>query len=58
MRAGAGVDGVLDVVVETVSERMMRYDVAGERDLLDDFGWLDITHGLTYAHVVRPAPPQ
>jgi nitrite reductase/ring-hydroxylating ferredoxin subunit len=53
MRAGAGVDGVLDVVVETVAERMMRYDLAGERDLLDDFGWLDITHGLTYAHAAR-----
>ena len=53
LRAGAGVDGVLDVVVETVGERMMRYDLAGERDLLDDFGWLDITHGLTYAHAAR-----
>jgi nitrite reductase/ring-hydroxylating ferredoxin subunit len=53
MRAGAGVDGVLDVVVETVCERMMRYDPAGENDLLDDFGWLDITHGLTYAHAAR-----
>ena len=53
MRAGAGVDGVLDVVVETVGERMMRYDPDGERDLLDDFGWLDITHGLTYAHAAR-----
>lgn len=53
MRAGAGVEGVLDVVVETVGERMMRYDVTGERDLLDDFGWLDITHGLTYAHAAR-----
>lgn len=53
MRAGAGVDGVLDVVVETVGERMMRYDPLGERDLLDDFGWLDITHGLTYANAAR-----
>ncbi len=53
MRAGAGVNGVLDVVVETVGERMMRYDLAGEHDLLDDFGWLDITHGLTYAHAAR-----
>ena len=50
---GAGVDGVLDVVVQTVGERMMRYDPAGERDLLDDFGWLDITHGLTYANAAR-----
>lgn len=53
MRNGAGVDGILDVVVEVVGERMMRYDPAGERDLLDDFGWLDITHGLTYAHAAR-----
>ena len=53
MGAGAGVDGVLDVVVKAVAERMMRYDVGGERDLLDDFGWLDITHGLTYANAAR-----
>ena len=53
MEAGAGVDGVLDVVVQAVAERMMRYDVGGERDLLDDFGWLDITHGLTYANAAR-----
>ena len=53
LHAGAGVEGVLDVVVQTVGERMMRYDTEGERDLLDDFGWLDITHGLTYAHAAR-----
>ncbi len=53
LEAGAGVDGVLDVVVTTVAERMMRYDLTGERDLLDDFGWLDITHGLTYANAAR-----
>ncbi len=53
LREGAGVDGVLDVVVQAVSERMLRYDVAGEFDFADDFGWLDITHGLTYANAVR-----
>jgi nitrite reductase/ring-hydroxylating ferredoxin subunit len=53
LRDGAGVDGVLDVVIETVAQRMMRYDVGGETDLLDDFGWLDITHGLTYGHAAR-----
>ena len=37
----------------TVAERMMRYDPTGERDLLDDFGWLDITHGMTYANAAR-----
>ena len=53
LRQGAGVDDVLDVVVRAVSERMLRYDVAGEFDFADDFGWLDITHGLTYANAAR-----
>ncbi len=53
LRAGAGVHGLLDVVVDAVSERLLRYDIAGERDLEDDFGWLDITHGLTYANAAR-----
>jgi nitrite reductase/ring-hydroxylating ferredoxin subunit len=53
LRAGAGVDGLLDVVVAAVSERMLRYDTDGEFDFHDDFGWLDITHGLTYANAAR-----
>ncbi len=53
LRTGAGVDGVLDAIVDAVSERMLRYDVAGDFDVDDDFGWLDITHGVTYAHAVR-----
>ncbi|WP_040491881.1 Rieske (2Fe-2S) protein [Ilumatobacter nonamiensis] len=53
LREGAGVDGVLDVVVDAVSERMLRYDFDGEFDFDDDFGWLDITHGITYAHAIR-----
>lgn len=51
--AGAGLDGVLDTIAVVVAERMLRYDTAGEFDLHDDFGWLDITHGLTYANAVR-----
>jgi nitrite reductase/ring-hydroxylating ferredoxin subunit len=53
LRTGASVDDVLDVVVQAVSERMLRYDVSGEFEFADDFGWLDITHGLTYANAVR-----
>jgi hypothetical protein len=51
--AGASLDAVLDVVTAAVSERMLRYVVAGERDFHDDFGWLDITHGMTYANAAR-----
>ncbi len=32
---------------------MLRYDTDGEFDFADDFGWLDITHGLTYAAATR-----
>jgi hypothetical protein len=32
---------------------MLRYDPDGERDFHDDFGWLDITHGITYANAAR-----
>ncbi len=53
LRAGAGVDRLLDSVTTAVSERLLRYDVTGERDFHDDFGWLDITHGMTYANAVR-----
>lgn len=53
LASGAGVGGLLDACVVASSERLLRYDVAGERDLLDDFNWLDITHGLTYAHAAR-----
>jgi nitrite reductase/ring-hydroxylating ferredoxin subunit len=53
LQHGASVDDVLDLVVHAVSVRMLRYDVAGEFEFADDFGWLDITHGLTYANAVR-----
>ncbi len=56
LRDGAGIDGVLDTVVHVVSDRMLRYDTAGEFDFADDFGWLDITHGLTYASAGALAP--
>ncbi|MFP5489486.1 MAG: Rieske (2Fe-2S) protein [Acidimicrobiia bacterium] len=50
---GASLDAVLDTVSMAVGERMLRYDTDGERDFHDDFGWLDITHGLTFANAVR-----
>ena len=53
LRAGGGVNAVLDAAVLASSERLLRYDLDGEREFLDDFGWLDITHGVTYAHAAR-----
>ncbi len=51
--AGAGIEGLLDTVSLAVSERMLRYDPATDFDQTNDFGWLDITHGLTYANAAR-----
>jgi nitrite reductase/ring-hydroxylating ferredoxin subunit len=53
VRDGAGIDGLLDTVALAVSERLLRYDPNVDFDLHDDFGWLDITHGLTYANASR-----
>ncbi len=50
---GAGVIGVIDAVSLAVSERLLRYDSAIEYDNSVDFGWLDITHGVTYANAAR-----
>jgi nitrite reductase/ring-hydroxylating ferredoxin subunit len=53
LRNGAGVNAVLDVCVLASSERLLRYELSGELEFLDDFNWLDITHGVTYAHAAR-----
>ncbi|MGH9247526.1 MAG: Rieske (2Fe-2S) protein [Acidimicrobiales bacterium] len=53
VRDGAGAEGVLSVVSKVVGERLLGYDLAVELDPHVDFGWLDITHGLTYANAVR-----
>ncbi len=51
--AGAGIEGLLDAVSLAVSERLLRHDPSIDFDTSIDFGWLDITHGLTYANAAR-----
>jgi hypothetical protein len=53
LREGAGVERLLDAVVLAASERLLRYDPAVDFDPRDDFGWLDITHSMTYADAAR-----
>jgi nitrite reductase/ring-hydroxylating ferredoxin subunit len=53
LHAGAGAEGVLSVVSRVVGERLLGYDLRVEFDPHHDFGWLDITHGLTHANAVR-----
>lgn len=51
--AGAGIEGLLDTVTLAVAERLLRYDPSTDFANDRDFGWLDITHGLTYANAAR-----
>ena len=53
LHGGAGAEGVLSVVSQVVGERLLGYDLRVEFDPHNDFGWLDITHGLTHANAVR-----
>jgi hypothetical protein len=50
---GLGVHQLLDLTVMAVSERMLRFREADDLDLSDDFGWLDMSHGLTFANAAR-----
>ncbi len=50
---GAGVEGLLDAVSLAVSERLLRHDASHEFDDDRRFGWLDISHGLTYSRAAR-----
>ena len=53
IRDGAGVEGLLDAVSLAVSERLLRHNLGVEFNLSEGFGWLSITHGLTYARAAR-----
>lgn len=50
---GAGVIGVIDAVSQAASVRLLGYDPALDFDMGVNFGWLDITHALTYANAAR-----
>jgi nitrite reductase/ring-hydroxylating ferredoxin subunit len=51
--AGAGVQGLLDAVSIAASHRLLRHSLEVEFDHEEPFGWLDITHALTYSNAAR-----
>ncbi len=51
--ADLGIEGVLDALAIAASQRMLRYDSAIEADSAANFGWLDMTHVLTYTSAIR-----
>ena len=51
---GAGVTGLLDGVTRAGAHRLLHYDPAPEVTTdRHDFGWLDLTHVITYAAAAR-----
>jgi len=55
LRRGVDPMSIADGLVLAASERLLRFDVAVDRDPTVQEGWLDITHRLTFASAVRDA---
>lgn len=53
LHAGSGVEGLLDTVVSVGAHRLARFDHTVETDPSEDFGWLDLSHVVTYANAAR-----
>jgi len=55
--AGSPVEVVFDALLEALARNLLRFDQAFERateaSVQDNVGWLDFTHGLTFAEAVR-----
>lgn len=53
LAAGDAVDGLLDVVSLAAAERFGRFDIDLDADDTNEWGWLDVTHNLTYVDALR-----
>jgi len=53
LEAGAPVPGLIDVVAGAAAERLARFDVDLDADDTNEWGWLDVTHTLTYTDALR-----
>lgn len=50
---GAGVTRVIDATVRAASTRFGRFDIDLDTDDTSEWGWLDVTHTLTYLDALR-----
>jgi len=50
---GAPVRAVLDATGRAAAERLARFDIELDLDDTNDWGWLDVTHTLTYLNALR-----
>jgi len=50
---GAPVTAVIDATGRAAAERLARFDINLDLDDTNEFGWLDVTHTLTYLNALR-----
>ncbi len=50
---GVPVTSVIDATGRAAAERLTRFDIELDLDDTNDFGWLDVTHTLTYLNALR-----
>jgi nitrite reductase/ring-hydroxylating ferredoxin subunit len=53
LRTGAPVTAVIDATGRAAAERLARFDIELDLDDTNDWGWLDVTHTLTYLNALR-----
>ncbi len=53
LRGGAGVTAVIDATSQAAAERLARFDIDLDTDDTNEWGWLDVTHTLTYLSALR-----
>ena len=51
--AGAPVAAVIDATGRAAAERLARFDIDLDLDDTNEWGWLDVTHTLTYLNALR-----
>ena len=53
LEGGADVGAVIDATGRAAAERLARFDIDLDLDDTNDWGWLDVTHTLTYLNALR-----
>ncbi len=53
LQTGAPVPAVIDATGRAAAERLARFDIELDLDDTNEWGWLDVTHTLTYLNALR-----
>ena len=53
LEAGVPVTAVIDATGRAAAERLARFDIELDLDDTNEWGWLDVTHTLTYLNALR-----